>query len=189
MKLTKNDKISKSIILRSAERNKLPSSPANKFLFQLPLPQAAAHWKIRTVKNDGRIISPGVLHAEKLELEDADHNVVLIPSSTYKFKMRIGSEPTVMYLIASLMDTEATPIFFSTAFLKLQLNSRIKCQDTLRLRKASKKSPPVIGEFLLNTRIGGLWFEHVLASLTIWPKNRNQRCIWRHRRCSITTFQ
>lgn len=79
--------------------------------------------------------------------------------------MMVGSKPTVLYAIMSVIGRGSTPTLISTAFRKSQWNSCMKRQDTSIVRKANKQSLSVIGLILLHVRIGKLcvrkWFRMV----------------------------
>lgn len=58
-----------------------------------------------------------MLYVEKLQLEEAYNNVVLISSSTYETKIAVKYDPAAMYPIVPLVDTAAKPNLFNATFI------------------------------------------------------------------------
>lgn len=73
------------------------------------------------------------MYAEELQLEKNYNDAVLLSTRTYEIKLKVGTEPTEMYPLVSFVDTEAVSKVIDGAFIELQENNCIKCQDTPEL--------------------------------------------------------
>lgn len=58
-----------------------------------------------------------VLSTKERKLKSAYSYVILLSSSTYKIKVTVGTETTVMYPIVSLIDSGATTTLINEAFV------------------------------------------------------------------------
>lgn len=87
-------------------------------------------------------------------MEDAYYDMVLFSCSTWKFKMTVGAELTVMYPLVYLAGTGDEPNLINADFAKPLWDSRTECQNTPRLWTVNKQSLPVMTTIALHLFVG-----------------------------------
>lgn len=151
--LTKNENVTESIFVGINRNGHLTIKPHQQVHLGINIISSRDLSKCKK-KENGKIIHSDLLYAEKLKLEESFKDVSLFSNGTYEIKMMVETEPTVIYLIDSLLDTRAISTLINASFMNLQWNTCIKLQYTPRLRTASKTFRPVTVTILLHVHIG-----------------------------------